>query len=522
MSFDNNNFRKTGRVAAIILAFFVLIMGFAETRVFAEEITRDDINAARLAMPVSSNSIPGWPQGPPIGSESACLMDSGTGVILYAKNMDVPRYPASTTKVLTCLVAAENSSMDEIVTFSKEAVFGIERGSSNVGMDVGQQITMEEALYCIMLASANEVASAVAEHVGGSISGFCEMMNKKAAELGCTNTHFCNSNGLPNEEHLTTAHDLALITRAFNNNETLRRIAGTNSYTVNATATQPDTFTISNHHKMYPGNKYAYEWLTWGKTGYTNVARETLVSCAEKEGLNLVCVVMKGEPPYQFTDTRDLFEYGFSNFKKVNIAESDTKYNVDNSDFFDTDADIFGNTKPLLSLDTKGYCVIPKSTEFESLDSMVSYEEAEGEDVIAKVYYGFNGYLVGQTDIKAVDSDIESFDFGSAVTDGTLEGAVEEEYVTEPEPVSEVSPNESVSSSNFDKVESFFGSFNGKEVIFVNVRKIVIIVSVVIGLVITAVVLLVFFRTNRYASRRRRSIRKRNKRYTSEFDDFDF
>ena len=281
--------KKVLKITVVILTALSLSVPCA---VFADDPSREDINAARRALPVSSNSIPGWPQGPETASESAILMEADTGVILYAKNIDVQHYPASTTKVMTCLLAAENCSMDEMVGFSKNAVFGIDRGSSNVGMDIGQYITMEEALYCVMLASANEVAVAVAEHVAGSVEDFALMMNKRAKELGCTNTNFVNPNGLPDEEHLTTAHDLALISQAFNENETLRRIAGTRIYDVVATDTQPDSFTMVNHNKLYPGNSYSYDYTTWGKTGYTNVARETLVTCAEKDGMNLICVVM--------------------------------------------------------------------------------------------------------------------------------------------------------------------------------------------------------------------------------------
>ena len=166
---------------------------------------------AHRAIAAESDSIEGWPKAPAIGAGSACMIDTETGTILYSKKMDEVHFPASTTKIMTCLLAAENCDLDEIVTFSKEAVYGIDRDSSNVGMDVGQSITMEEALYCVLLASANEVASAVAEHVAGSIDDFAVMMNERAAQIGCTNTHFVNPNGLHDEEHYTTVYDMYLI-----------------------------------------------------------------------------------------------------------------------------------------------------------------------------------------------------------------------------------------------------------------------------------------------------------------------
>ena len=175
----------------------------------------------RMNLPVQSNQTEDWPEGPAIGAEGAILLEANTGVILYAKNIHEKLYPASTTKLMTCLLAAENSSMDEIVTFSRDAVFSIEQGSSNIGIDAGQAMPMEECLYGILVASANEVAAAVAEHVAGSREAFIDMMNEKAVELGCMDTHFVNPHGLFDEQHYTTAYDLALIAKAFFQNELL-------------------------------------------------------------------------------------------------------------------------------------------------------------------------------------------------------------------------------------------------------------------------------------------------------------
>ncbi|MCR4908685.1 MAG: D-alanyl-D-alanine carboxypeptidase [Lachnospiraceae bacterium] len=445
-----------------------------------------------------------WPKGPWVEAESAILMEAGSGVILYSKNIDEIHYPASTTKVLTCLLAAENCSLDEMVSFSREAVFGIDPGSSNVGMDVGQEITMEEALYCIMLASANEVASAVAEHVAGSVEAFAEMMNERAKELGCTNTHFVNANGLPNEEHYTTAHDLALIAAAFDKNEVLHRIASTVRYDIRPSAKQPDEFTMVNHHKMYKGQKYAYDYITWGKTGYTNVARETLVTCAQRDGLSLVCVIMKDEPPCQYTDTHDLFEYGFANFKKIYIAEHETNYRITNSDFFESDSDIFGSTHPLLELNPRGYAVIPKTAEFEDLHSEIDYDDPdvlEDPVSIARINYDYSGVYVGSTTVD-IYSDAKAFEFGSEFVS---ENAVE--YEGE-------GTGKRSSGGTIDE--------NSEGVVFINVRTLIIIAICFIVAVILFFVVFALIRNYRNSWHRRNRIRKKTRRYFSEFDDFDF
>ncbi|HOO26984.1 MAG TPA: D-alanyl-D-alanine carboxypeptidase family protein, partial [Lachnospiraceae bacterium] len=272
-------------------------------------------------MTVESNEIEDWPEGPLLGAESAILMDADTGVVLYEKNVHEQLYPASTTKLLTALLAIENSSMDDIVTFSHDAIFNIDQDSSRIGIDVGEQLTMEQCLYGLLLGSANEVAYAIAEHVGGDMETFIDMMNARAVSLGCTDTHFANANGLPESDHYTSAYDLALIARACFQNETLAKISGTSHYTIPPTNIQSEERCLENHHQMLSGEKYAYDGIIGGKTGYTNDARQTLVTCAERDGIRLICVIMKEESPDQFLDTAALFDYGFDNFQKLNISK---------------------------------------------------------------------------------------------------------------------------------------------------------------------------------------------------------
>lgn len=254
---------------------------------------------------------------PEVVADSAVLMDIDTGVILYEKNMHKRQYPASVTKLLTCLVAAENSEPTDIVTFSHEAVFGIERGSSHIGIDEGEQLTMEECYYAALLTSANEVSSGIAEHVGGSIEGFAEMMNAKVKELGGVDSHFVNANGLHDDNHYTSAYDMALIGQAFAQNEMLLDISGTAFYHISATPTQKDEIDLRNHHRMLPdcelSGRHPYEYMIGGKNGYTDIARLTLVTFAKKDGHRLVCVVLKDEAkPNHYLDTIALFDYGFA------------------------------------------------------------------------------------------------------------------------------------------------------------------------------------------------------------------
>ncbi|MCI9336398.1 MAG: D-alanyl-D-alanine carboxypeptidase [Lachnospiraceae bacterium] len=351
---------------------------------------------ANRALPVQSNEIPGWPAGPVIGAESAILIEARTGTVLYSKNIHMREYPASTTKILTALIAAEQCEMDEIVTFSHDAVFDTPWDSSHIAMDVGQELTMEQCLNAILIRSANEVCYAVAEHITGTTDWqvFSELMNERAAQLGCLNTNFVNPNGLPDDDHYTTAHDLAMIGRAFFANEMLSKITLAPRIDFPPTDKLPLGKLENNHMEIIPGGAHAYEYIVGCKTGYTEDARSCLVSCAEKNGLRLICVVMRDEAPHHYEDTITLFEYGFSNFEKLYVSQAETKYNIDNTGLFYNGDDIFGSTKPFLSLNKDDYIVMPRSVSFEEAESSISYETGD-ENQAALISYAYQGVSLG-------------------------------------------------------------------------------------------------------------------------------
>ncbi len=370
----------------------------------------------RKSLPVESNLIPNWPTGPQIGAESAILMEVNTGTVLYSKNIHAKLYPASITKILTALIAAESCDMNEMVTFSSDAIHSINwREDANMGINAGDSITMEQCLFGLLVGSANEVAYAIAEHISGegNVDAFSDLMNQKAKELGCTDSNFITSNGIHDENHYTSAHDMALIAQAFFSNEMLAKMSCTTSYHVPQTATQPrDDMIVWAKSKLLPGKEYEYEHLVGTKTGYTDDARQTLVSCAQKDGLKLVCVILKEETPNQFTDTIELFNYGFDNFYSVNIADNDTHYSIDTSNFFSTDSNFFGNSKPFLEIDPDAYIVLPDNVEFSEVSSSISYDNLD-TDEISRIYYTIQGISVGYASLIPVRDAITSFDFGT-------------------------------------------------------------------------------------------------------------
>lgn len=395
------------RISIVMLsAFLYMTTTFSPLLAYAapsENTTYEDLAEERKKLPIQSNQIKNWPEGPTVSAQSAILMEANTGTILYAKNIDEKAYPASTTKIMTCLIAAENSSLHETVSFSHDAVFSLESGSSNIGIDPGEAMPMEECYYGIMVASANEVANAVAEHVAGSMDAFADMMNQKAGDLGCKNTHFVNAHGLYDDNHYTTAYDLALIARAFFDNEFLAKVGNTASHHFEATAHQPDDFISRNKHKLITG-ELSYENIKGGKTGYTDEARQTLVTCAERNGMKLICVVMKEETPDQFTDTTALFDYGFTNFTIANVAENETAYQVKNIDFFHSSHDVFGNSDTLFSLNKNSFIVLPKTIDFDELSSKISYENLNDMEV-AKIIYSYDNAFLGSASILLLQNN---------------------------------------------------------------------------------------------------------------------
>lgn len=437
----------------------------------------------RKLMSIESNEISGWPEGPAIGAEGAILMEAETGTVLYAKNIHEKLYPASVTKILTTLIATEECELDEVVTFSHDAIFSIPYDSSHIAIDVDEQLTVDQCLQAILIASANEVANGLGEHVAGSMEAFAELMNERAKELGCLNSHFVTTNGLHDDNHYTTAYDLAMIGRYFFANELLCKYASTSRLHIPPSDHQPDDIVAWCKNELYEGRPHAYEYLVASKTGYTDTSRQTLVSCAEKDGMKLICVILKEESPNQYQDTVDLFNYGFSNFQKINVSQTETKFNIDNSSFFYSNNDIFGNSQPILSLNPDSCIVLPKSVDFSAAESSISYENA-GEGTVGTITYTYNGVCVGNATIDLVADTSLSYEFDKNVQTGEMtETAVVETEET-----------------------------NDEKVIFLNIKNILLAVVGIAGIAILVIFVVALIRNYQFGGRRPRRRRRRRSR----------
>lgn len=237
-------------------------------------------------------------------ASSAILMDVDSGRVLYEHNADAKMLIASTTKILTALVAIEEGNLDDTVTVSREAAW---TEGSSMYLKEGEELTLETLLYGLLLCSGNDAAVAIAEHIAGSEAGFAKLMNKKAEELGMTGSSFANPNGLDDEKHYSTARDMARLACAAVNNETLVRIASTKSVTIGGR-------TMTNHNKLLS----MVEGCIGLKTGYTQAAGRTLVSCAERNGQRLVAVTL--QDGNDWADHESLLEYGFATYPASHAA----------------------------------------------------------------------------------------------------------------------------------------------------------------------------------------------------------
>lgn len=340
-----------------------------------------------------TDSVEGWPAGPQIEAQAAVLMDLNTEAILYSKNADTQLYPASITKLLTCLLGCENLDMNAQVTLSQQAAYGIEAGSSTIYGDAGEVFTVEQCLMGLMLESANEMALAIGEEVSGSVKKFVELMNTRATQLGCKNTHFNNPNGLPDETHVTTANDMAKIAKAAWQNTRCRKFFTTDLYQIPPTNIFTETRYLLNHHKMMAGRDYAYDGVLGGKTGYTDAAGSTLITYAKRGNMTLVAVVLNSVNG-AWSDTASLLDYGFNNFecRRVKVSKNPlTKKNLPSEEYILNNC---GNTAPFYY--TKNvYVTIPTGTKLRSLTKKRTVLSNAVGPLRLKSKYYFNGKMVG-------------------------------------------------------------------------------------------------------------------------------
>ena len=351
-------------------------------------------------MPMTAFAKPDWPSDTGIESEAGIVMDADSGAVLFGQNIHVQKAPASITKILTALVVIENSSLDDTITFSHDAVYNVEDGSGNKNsIEEGDTLSVRDCLYLLLMRSSNQAANALAEHVGGSRDGFVKMMNEKTAELGCENSHIANPSGLNDDTQLTSVYDMALIASAAYKNDTLLTISKDKSYRLPATKNNPDGVTIQPEHKLLittdTESPNYYPYAVAGKTGYTSIAGQTLVTYAIKDDRRQIAVTMKSTQATHYQDTIALMDFGFLRFKNVNISENETAYTSG-----DQPVQIGDNSyQPSdLSMDTLAVITLPKDASFADAEKTVVTDLPEDapQGAVALLSYKYNDRKIGQ------------------------------------------------------------------------------------------------------------------------------
>ena len=405
---------------------------------------------------------------------------------------------------MTCLLAMQNWAMNETITFTHDSIYDVPVDGSRLGgVDTGDTMAMEQALYCVLVQSANDVATAVGEHVAEklgkekTVAAFSELMNEKAKELGCKNTNFTNCNGLYDDNHYTTAYDLALIGCSFFENELLCKMSSTTSYHFKLKPDDEEDTWIATKNQLYKGKTYEYPYLLGSKTGYVSQSGQTLVSAAEKNGMKLVCVILTEETPYQFEDTVTLFQYGFENFQKVSINDNEQKYNIDTMDFFDTENDLFGDSTPLISIENDAYVILPNTAEFSDAVPTLTYsDEHTDTNVIASISYTYSDVPIGGCNLVFYKSNIPAFSFSTNNLDSEVSGANIQESDVE-------LPSDSATDT---------GQETETRIIYINVKKVLLGILMVAAIVILILFIASIINSYSFSPKGQSSKRRRQRR----------
>lgn len=259
---------------------------------------------------------------------SCILIEANTGKILYEKNSNDVRFPASTTKIMTAILTVENCNLDDVATVSHNAVYSIPYDYTHASLKEGEELTIEQLLYALMIPSANDAAIVLAEHISGSVEEFAKLMNKRAEELGCKNTHFVNPNGIHSKDHTSTSYDLALMGKFAMQNSIIRKIVSTTQFTLPATNKYSKTDRIFNNSNdlLNTYSRYYYEGTTGVKTGYTGEAGNCIIASTKKNDFEVILVVLGGESTntglsQRYLDCKTLFDYAFNNYSLKTLNE---------------------------------------------------------------------------------------------------------------------------------------------------------------------------------------------------------
>lgn len=423
---------KTNRFITILLVALIVIsillpFSYAETNT-----ETGDTETAEETIPETRDLEPGSelleePTISPIFVEhtvkakAAVLLEMNSNTVIYQQNADERLYPASLTKIMTCMLALDYGNLDDVVTVSENALKGLHEDGSSADLAAGEELSLRNLLYCIMLSSANDACNVVAEHISGSIEAFVDLMNKKAAALGCKDTHFENPHGLHNDNHYSTASDLCIITRKALENQTFREISSTVSYTVPKTNLSKERNLITTNYLVstntYPF--YYYPNASGVKTGFTSQAGRCLISTASDGNMKFLSIVLGAATDmlddgtvwyYNFSETVDLFDYGFDNFEYalvLTIYNYSAQQDVKNAS---------GRSNVVLRPSTDVGALLPKDYDKSLITTSCVLYSSDGlsaplyeGEIVGDILVYYNGQLIGKTTLETM-TEVKSDD----------------------------------------------------------------------------------------------------------------
>lgn len=343
---------------------------------------------------------PDWPSDPDIQAEAGIVIDADSGAVIFGKNMHEAYPPASITKILTALIVLEHAKPEDMVTFSKDSVYNVEEGSGNkLNVTDGDQLSVEDCLYSLILHSCNQAANALAEHVAGSREDFVKMMNDKVKELGGTESHFDNPSGLNGDTQYVSAYDMALIAKEAYHNKKLVEISSSLSRKIPPTANNPEGLTIYNEHRLVKtkdsSSEFYFPAAVAGKTGYLIKAGNTLVTYSEQDGRRLISVILKGSPRQYFIDGKNLLQFGYDRFQNIEVDGKETQY------IQGEEPVKIGDTqyKPSdLKLQTGSQITVPKEASFSDVkkELVTKLPKNSPKGAVAFIQYTYNDRKIGQ------------------------------------------------------------------------------------------------------------------------------
>ncbi|MCQ2609359.1 MAG: D-alanyl-D-alanine carboxypeptidase [Lachnospiraceae bacterium] len=347
--------------------------------------------------------------------EAGCVMDADSGIILYEKNPDKRMYPASITKIMTALVVFDHvQNLDDEVFFSYNACNkDIDRTSTVIGASPGDKLSVKDCLYAILLPSANDVANALAEHIAGNIKDFSLLMNETAMMLGMTNSHFTNPSGLHDENHYTTARDMAIMMQYASKNPIFLQISSSVSFTHAPRRKYKDPKNSNNtmlttNNLIIPGSRYHYRYATSGKTGYTKAAGYCLVATSKKDNMNLVAVTLNSKKINdRFVDAKNLFDFYYKNYKSLSIKEYDDRFNTDYANMSISNVDIVKSIN--ITCNADAHITLPKDMNTSDIRSEVhfSLKDNQQKNAIGYIEYFIDDKKIGECEIIGDSFDSE-------------------------------------------------------------------------------------------------------------------